>query len=433
MHITKNVMTKIERRSFLKTAVAISGLTILKPATVFGSKANSAIQVGIIGCGNRGTAVISSMSRNTNIHITAMADLFEDQLSEGRVKFNQLNASKELAGIAKSNIYRGSKAYMELVNDKDVDAVLISSPAYTHPEFMEAAVAAGKHVYCEKPVAIDVEGCNRAERVGERLNGKLSVVIGFQIRYATAYQEMVKRIQQGDIGDVVNAQMYYISSRVELKQRDNVSNDEARIRNHFHFQGLSGGILLDQGIHMLDVCNWTLQGNPTTAIGTGGMKGGPDFGDTWNNYQVLYQYPNDVNVSFHSTQVGPEFGDVCARFIGTKGIAEAHYSGGVFIKGDNQWDSGILRNEPDKLTSEQQAAGVFTSALHDANPNKVKAFVNSIETGNHLNDIPSGVGSTLTAILGRNASEGKQALTWKDVRSSNEKIDPKLNLSQFDK
>lgn len=426
-------MTKIERRSFLKTVAAISGLTILKPATAFGTKANSAIRMGIIGCGNRGTGVISSMSKSTNTHIIAMADLFEDQLQAGRGKFNQLNTDKELADIPKSNIYRGSKAYLELLNNKDVDAVLISTPAYTHPVFIEAAVAAGKHVYCEKPVALDVDGCHRVARVGDRLNGKLSVVIGFQIRYATAYAEMVKRIHRGDIGDVVNGQMYYFSSRVELKQPKNISNDESRIRNHFHFQALSGGILLDQGIHMLDVCNWTLQGNPVSAMGTGGKKGGPDFGDTWNNYQVLYQYPNDVNVSFHSTQLGPQFGDVCARFIGTKGIAEAHYSGGVFINGENEWDSGVLRGDSGELTQEQQAAGIFTSALHDANDNKVKSFIKSIETGNYLNGIHSGVESTLTAILGREAAETKRVLTWDVVRSSNAKLDPKLNLSQFDK
>ena len=426
-------MTKIERRSFLKTAAAISALTILKPATIFGSKANSAIQVGVIGCGNRGTAVISSMSKNTNIRISAMADLFADQLDKASVTFNRLNASNKVAAISKSNIYQGSEAYMELLHNKEVDAVLISSPAYTHPEFIEAAVAAGKHVYCEKPVAVDVDGCKRAERVSERLNGKLTVVIGFQIRYATAYVEMVKRIHQGDIGDVVNGQMYYISSRVDIKRLKNVSNDEARIRNHFHFQALSGGILLDQGIHMLDVCNWALQGNPTEAMGTGGKKGGADFGDTWSNYQVLYQYPDDVNVTFHSTQLGPQFGDVCGRFIGTKGIAEAHYSGGVFINGENKWDSGILRAEADDLTKAQQAAGVFTSSLHDANANKVKSFIASIETGNHLDEIRSGVNSTLTAILGRDAAETKRPLTWDQIRTSNGKLDAKLNLSQFDK
>ncbi len=422
----------MQRRIFLKNTAAISAITILKPGIVFGSKANSAIRVGIIGCGNRGTAVISSMSVNGKANIIAMADLFDYQLQSAKPTFDQLNTANGFPAISKSNIYQGSKAYLELMNNKDVDAVLISSPAYTHPAFAEAAVAAGKHVYCEKPVAIDTDGCKRMEKIGASLNGKLSLAIGFQIRYGTPYVEMVKRIQRGDIGDVVNAQLYYLSSVNELKPYKNISDDEARIRNHFHFRALSGGILLDQGIHMLDVCNWTLNARPLNAIGRGSNKNGTEFGDAWNNYQVIYQYPNDVNVSFHSTQYGKQFGDVCARFIGTKGIAEAHYSGGVFINGENKWDSGILKTEA-QLTPQQQAAGIFLSALHDADANKHKTFINSIETGNFVNEARQGAESTLTAILGRAAAEAKQEKTWDEVRSSNEKINPQLNLAQFDK
>ena len=420
----------MERRNFIKSATSLSAITILRPDTIFGSKANSAIRIGFIGCGSRGTSVISSMSKNTNIQIIGMADLFDYQLQTAKVIVEQLNAAKGFPGIRKSNIYQGSKAYLELINNKDVDAVLISSPCYTHPEFLEAAVAAGKHVYCEKPAAIDVEGCRRIELVGENLNGKLSVVFGFEIRYATPYIEMIKRIHRGDIGDIVSADLHYFSSAVPLKTYKNIPYDEARIRNHFHFLELSGGILLDQGIHMLDVCNWALKEHPTVAMGTGGVKEGPDFGNVWNNYQVVYKYPNNVNMSIHSTQVGKQFGDVCASFIGTKGIAEAHYNRGVFINGENKWDSDVVKGE---ATPEQVASGAFLSSLYDADENKVKSFIKSIETGNHLNETQQGSESTLTAILGRNAATAREEITWDEMRLSNEKIDPMLNLSQFNK
>jgi len=422
----------MKRNLFIKNTAVISAAIILKPEIVFGSRANSAIRVGIIGCGSRGTAVISSMSKHTNTHIIAMADLFEDKLKAITPLLNQLNAAKGLPSIAGTNIFQGSKAYLKLVELKDVDAVLISSPCYTHPTFMEAAVAAGKHVYCEKPVATDVVGCKRIQKVGEGLNGKLSVVIGFQIRHATAYAEMVKRIHRADIGEVVTAQLYYLSSAGKLNDSKNVSDDEFRIRNHFHFNALSGGILLDQGIHMLDICNWALKAHPEKAIGTGGNKFRPAGGDAWNNYQVLYKYPNDVNVSFHSTQVGPSFGDVCCRFMGTKGMAEAHYSGGVFINGDNKWDSGIARSASE-LTPQQQAAGIFLSSLHDADANKEKAFINSIETRNHLDETASGAASTLTAILGRETAVTGKEMSWDDILRSLQQLDPKLNLAQFDK
>ena len=422
----------MKRKFFIKSSAVISAAMVLKPGIVFGSRINSAIRVGIIGCGSRGTAVISSMSKHTSTHITAMADIFTDRLTASTPVFNKLNADKGLPPIAATNMFQGSKAYQKLVESKDVDAVLISSPCYTHPLFMEAAVAAGKHVYCEKPVATDVAGCKRIQKVGEGLNGKLSVVIGFQIRHATPYVEMVKRIQNGDIGEMINAQLYYLSSASALNDLKNVSNDEFRIRNHFHFNALSGGILLDQGIHMIDICNWTLKGNPTRATGTGGIKARLGGGDAWNNYQVLYKYPNEVNVSFHSTQVGPSFGDVCCRFIGTKGMAEAHYSGGVFINGDNKWDSGIARSAAE-LTPQQQAAGIFLSSLHDADANKEKAFIGSIESGKYLNETASGAASTLTAILGREAAETGKELSWDDMLRSSKQLDPKLNLAQFDK
>lgn len=420
----------MKRRIFLKNAATISAITILKPGIAFSSSRNSAIQVGIIGCGSRGTEVISAMSRSTNVNIIAMADLFEDKLREGKIRLDKLNAARGFAEIKSPNIYRGSDAYRQLLANKDIQAVLISSPCYTHPEFLEAAIAAGKHVYCEKPVAVDVSGCRRIEKAGEKVNGKLSVVIGFQIRHASPYVEMIKRVHRGDIGDVFNVQLYYFSSGIPLKPVSNMSTDEARIRNHFHFHSLSGGPLLDQGIHMLDVCNWGLQKLPLRAIGTGGKEGNADLGDTWNHYQVLYQYSDNTNVTIHTTQVGPAFGDVCARFIGTKGMAEAHYGRGVFIEGENKWDSGILR-QARELTAEERAAGVFTSSLYDANDKKVISFIDSIETGKHLNETRSGAESTLTAILGREAAMTKKELTLNDLLATNQTIDPKLNLSQF--
>lgn len=422
----------MKRRSFIKNVAAVSTISILKPSAVFSYKANSAVQLGIIGCGNRGTAVISSISANTNTNIIAMADLFDDKLQTARPILNKLNATKKFPEIKQSNIYQGSKAYMRLLENKDVDAVQISSPAYSHPGFLEAAVAAGKHVYCEKPVAPDVAGCKKVMAIGEKLNGKQSVVIGFQIRHATPYVEMVKRVQGGAIGDLITVQLYYFSSGTEIHPFKNVSDDEFRIRNHYHFQALSGGILLDQGIHMIDVCNWALKAHALQAFGKGGSKDGPNVGDTWNNYQVLYQYPENINVSIHSSQIGPSFGDVCCRFVGTTGIAEAHYSGGVFINGANPWDSGIARTEA-KLTPEQEKSGVFLSSLHDADANKEIAFIKSIETRNYLNETKQGAESTLTAITGRMAAESKKEMTWDEVIASNERLDPKLNLEQFDK
>ncbi|MEO6288458.1 MAG: Gfo/Idh/MocA family oxidoreductase [Ginsengibacter sp.] len=422
----------MERRTFLKSAAAISSFTVLKPEIVFGSRANSAINIGVIGCGNRGTAVISSIMENTNSNIIAIADIFEDKLRTALPSFNKLNAVKGFPALKNSNIYQGSEAFLKLLDNKNVDAVLISSPAYSHVGFLEAAVLAGKHVYCEKPVATDADGCKRVMAAGEKLSGKQSVAIGFQIRHGSPYVEMVNRIHRGDIGDIITAQLYYFSSGTPMIPLTNAGYDEIRIRNHYYFRAMSGGILLDQGIHMLDVCNWALKGHPLHAVGKGNINGRPDFGDEFSNYQVLYQYPNNVSVSIHTTKVGPQFGGVCCRFIGTKGSAEANYSGGVFLTGENKWDSGVSRSGTE-LTPEQRASGVFLSALYDADANKEKAFIGSIESGKYLNETRQGAESTLTAILGRNSATAEEEMTWDEIYFSNERLDPKLNLSQFDK
>lgn len=224
------------------------------------------------------------MVNHTSARIFAMADLLDYQLEKARPRFNDLNQKNSGTIIDPTKIFRGSKAYLELINNPGVDAVLVSSPAYTHPDFLEAAVDTGKHVYCEKPVAPDVAGCKQVIRAGQKAEGKVSVAIGFQIRHATPYIEMAKRIRRGDIGEVVNVQLYYISSGSGKNQPVGKSPEEFMIRNHFHFRELSGGILLDQGVHMIDVCNWVLNEKPHNAIGMGNRKGEPDFGDTFTNY-----------------------------------------------------------------------------------------------------------------------------------------------------
>lgn len=424
-------MSHLNRRKFIKSTAAISTVTIVSPGVAFGSKANSAIRMGIIGCGGRGTGVISSMSQHTGIQIVAMADLFQDKLETSKKRLDAQNKKKGFPEIAPSSTYVGSKAYMQLLDNKDVDAVLISSPAYTHAGFMEAAASAGKHIYCEKPVSPDVAGCRKMEKVGERYDKKLSMTIGFQIRYATPYAQMVERIHNGDIGKVLSAQLYYLAGRIGVRDTPGKSYDEMRIRNQYLFHALSGGTLLDQSIHMIDVCNWALGEHPESAIGTGGIDESHTVGDTWKHFQVAYKYPS-TNVMLQATQYGTEWGGVCARFIGTEGTALAYYTGGVFISGKKEWDSGILRCADSEPTEEQRRTGAFTSSLHDADKNKGTAFIKSIETGFYLNDTFSGVNSTLAAIMGREAAMSEEKIMWDKLRQSSQRLDPRLNLSQFD-
>lgn len=420
----------MNRRNFIRNASALSTLTILKPGIVFASNNNSAVRIGLVGCGSRATGILGSMSENANIQITALADIFDDKRLKGIEFANGLNKKRGYASVEKKNSYSGYDSYLRLLENKDVDAVVIASPGYTHPGILEDTVAAGKHVYCEKPSAIDADGCKQVLRTAKNINGKISAFDGFQIRYATPYIEMAKRIKGGDIGEVVSVQLYYFSSGAKIIPHEGMSYDETRIRNHYYFHEISGGCYLDQAIHMIDVCNWVLGTTPLYAIGLGGKKGAPEFGNAWTNYQVIYKYPDDINVNVQSAKFGDVFGDVCARFVGTKGYAEAHYSGGVFINGENKWDSGIVRSSAE-LTPESIAQGASSSSLDDADPNKGKAFINSIISGNHLNQLESGSNSTLTAILGREAASRQEKVTWDELIYTPQKIDPDLDLKQF--
>jgi predicted dehydrogenase len=244
---------------------------------------------------------------------------------------------------------------------------------------------------------------------------------------------MVKRIHNGDIGDIVMGQTYYLAGFINLPPRPGVSQDELRIRNWIYDRVFSGDIIVEQGIHVIDICNWVFKTHPLKAVGTGGREGRNDSGNSWSHYAVTFEYPNGVPVSFQSTQYDPGYGDVCERFFGTKGISESHYTGGVFIKGQNEWDSGTARGSSEEINKKDWATGAFKSALDDADPNKEKAFIESIKSGVSINEAYQGAESALSGILGRTAAYRGEEVTWDEIVTSNEKWDPMIDLSQFDK
>lgn len=404
----------MDRRDFLKMCAASAAFSMLRPfGAMANEKLNRPVRIGFIGTGNRGThGVITAMSHNNNIEIYALADLFRDRIDQVLPHLNSLNAAKGLSAIDEKRIFVGNKAYKQLLKLKEVDAVVIATPAYAHPFIFEAAVKAHKHVYCEKPAAPDVYGTLQMMKVAKGVKD-ISLVMGFQVRYSSAYAEMIRRIHNGDIGEVLTAQLYYNGNGGACPKPER-EDDEFRIRHHFQYLFLSGGILNDQGIHIIDICNEVLQAHPEYAFGIGNDKGKRhEIGDTLSNYHILYGYPNGVNVSCQSLQAGNIFGDVCARFIGSKGFAEAHYSGGVFIKGENEWNSGVQH------------------ALNDADALKGKSFIDSIVSGKYINQIESACNSTLAAMLGREAVMKGEKLTWEEMIKEKQRYGNQPDLSKF--
>ena len=404
----------MDRRDFLKVFAASAAFSLVKPLGVMaGEKINRPIRIGFIGTGNRGTyGVITAMSRNNNVELYALADLFRDRIDKVLPHLNNLNKAKGLPNIAEKNIYVGKNAYKELLKDENVDAVVIATPAYAHPFIFEAAVKAHKHVYCEKPAAPDAYGALRMIKAAEGVKDR-SLVMGFQVRHSSAYDEMIRRVHNGDIGKIVAAQLYYNSGGGSGK-KPAVEDDEFRIRHHFQYLELSGGTFNDQAIHVMDICREVLKANPLYAVGHSSRKGVKiEYGNFNTNYQVLYKYPEDINVMVQQTSVGSASGGVVARFFGEKGTAEAKYDGGVFITGPNKWDSGV------------------NNALGDADPNKGKSFIDSIVSGNYINQIEAGCNSTLMAILGREAAAKGEKLTWDELIKSKQRYGNQPDLSKF--
>jgi len=192
---------------------------------------------------------------------------------------------------------------------------------------------------------------------------------------------------------------------------------------------LSGDILVEQGIHVVDICNWVLQSHPLKASGSGGRKVRSDQGDAWDHYSVTFHYPDDVHVTFSSTQFLKGWWDVCERFFGSRGTSESHYTGGVKIMGEEPWDAFPGAAQPQG--GQFSATGAFTAALKDADPEKHKAFIESITSGKFHNQAAQGAESALTAILARTAAYKGEPVTWEKLLRSNEKWDAKLDLEKI--
>lgn len=436
---------KIGRRDFIGGAAA-AGLMIIKPQLVRGTAANSAVRLGLLGCGSRGTQVAASFATNTAARVTALADLFEDQLEKGKKHFDDIAASKGYAGIDRRLTFKGPKAYQEIAASKEIDMVQISTPDFFHPEHLDAVVTAGKHVYCEKPAGVDVGGAKRILEIGKRAEGRLSLEIGFQIRSAPPYTEWVRRIHAGALGKISCATTYYHATGLNYPPRPNASPMELRIRNFYWDRVLSGDIIVDQSIHVIDICNWVLKAHPIKAVGAGGRNVRTDWGNTYDHFNIVFTYPDGVHVSLSHTQAGDALWDVSERFFGSKGVAEAHYSGVVGIYGDEPWEwdgsTAQATSQPGhanmyaiaKGARAEKASGVFHDALEFADAEKDKAFIESILSGKYHNQAAKGVESALSAMLGRTAAYTGKEVTWDELIASDQTYDPAIegiDLSQL--
>ena len=417
------------RRDFIGQAAA-GAFLILKSQTVRGYAANSAVRLGLLGCGNRGTVVATSFSKNTTARIVALADIFPDQLQKAASNFGAL--AQSLGYTGPELLFRGALAYQELAASTQIDAIQISTPPFFHVEHLDAAVRGGKHVYCEKPVGVDVAQTRRALEIAARADGKQSVDVGFQIRSAPPFVELVRRIHEGALGKLDSITAHYYAPENQYPDRPaSMSHDELRLRNWNWDLTLSGDIIVEQDIHVLDICNWILQSRPMSAYATGARSVITHFGNNFDNYQVNYTYPTGVHVTFDAKQYGPNtYFDVSERVFGAIGYSESPYSGPLRIIGDNAWE--WKNDKPATADSAQfSASGAFSDNLAHADSEKDKGFIDSIATGKFHNQIKTGVESALTAIMARMSARRGRFITWDEMMASNEQFELGLDLNHF--
>ena len=421
----------MNRRDFALGAAAATGVMLVKPATAFGYQANSAVRHGLLGCGNRGTAVASSFAKNTTARVVAVADLFPDNLAAGRDHFSQFNASLGQPAIDPKLTFRGPHAFAELAHSPDVDLIQISTPPFFHVEHLETAVAAGKHVYCEKPVGIDVKQAQHALEIAKKVKPSQSVAVGFQCRNAPPLAAVAERIRGGALGKVVSVIGNYNAPASTEKKREGEGADEYRLRNWLWDRALSGDILVEQNIHIIDLCNWMLGAHPVKATASGGRNVLTHAGDCWDNYRVDFEYPGGAHLSFASTQFGA-YGnfDAGLKFFGSEGMATAPYSGAVHILGKQAWewkDGKAANASPAQFA----ANGSFSDNLEFADREKERSFVESITSGRPVNEIAAGMETALSCMLGRMAGYTGHTVTWEELLAHGESYELGMNLNQF--
>jgi myo-inositol 2-dehydrogenase / D-chiro-inositol 1-dehydrogenase len=423
---------RIDRRKFIGMAAVTAAAMFIEPSLVRGSAANSAVRVGLLGCGGRGTEDASNLIDTGGARVVALADMFQDQLDLAHTHFDKVQQAKGYAALDASQLFVGPKAYEQIAASKEVDAIVIASPPYFHPKHLEAAVAAGKHVYLEKPVAVDAPGALKVIEIGKRAEGKLSLDVGFQIRDCPPFVEMVRRIHGGALGNIVCGEAHYLTGYLDRPAWPNASPVERRLRNWVYDRTLSGDIIVEQNIHVIDICNWILKGHPLKASATGGRMGRPPDGDAYGNYNAIFHYPDGVDVTFSSTQFAKGWWDVTERFFGTKGTSQSPYAGPLGIWGDEAWQY-VSPTQPASKDAAQgatfSATGNFTSNLEFADPEKKKAFVASITSGNFHNQAAKGAESALSCMMARTAAYAGHEVTWDETMKSGEVWDPKIDLN----
>jgi predicted dehydrogenase len=392
------------RRGFLqRTAATAAAATALSPALGLGRNAHAAgsgaIKVGVIGCGGRGSgAAANAMNAGKDVHLVAMADVFADRVADSRANLKTMYPDQ--MKVDDAHCFAGFDAYKQLIAS-DVDVVLIAVTSHFHPVFLSAAIAAGKHVFCEKPVGIDVPGIHAAQAAAEEGRKKnLSVVSGLCWRYAPEVQETIKRIHDGQIGEVIAIQETYARGPYVLRERlPKWTEMQYQFQNWYHFNWLSGDDHAQSLIHNISRAAWVMHDvAPLKAWGMGGRQVCVEakYGDVFDHQAVVYEYANGVRLFGYCRDIPGCYNDVSGVIFGSKGRA--------FM--------------PNKCRIEGEKPWRYKGPSGNMYDNEHKVLFNSIRTGKPVNDGPSMCVCAAMGIVAEMACYTGQEVTWEQAMQS---------------
>ena len=370
------------------------------------------IRVGVVGCGGRGSgAAIDFLNAGPNLSIVAIADVFQDRIDGIRTK---LKEQKDVE-LADANCFVGFDAYKKLL-EVDLDMVILATPPYFRPEHFQACVEARKHVFMEKPVAVDPVGARAVMAASKQAEAAgLCVVTGTQRRHSWNYQNVLARLKSGMIGDIVSTNVYWNQNKLWHREKQPAWTEmEFMLRDWVNWTWLSGDHIVEQHVHNIDVSNWFVGGHPVEAVGMGSRLRRPT-GDCYDNFAVDFVYDKDIHMNSMCRQINDCATSVSEQIRGTKG-----YTDGKGAIWDHEGNPLYTWEAPVDAEGESLQNSPYVQEHID--------LVTAIRTGNQIVEAEETAKSVLTAIMGRESAYTGKKVTWEDMMGSDLQIGPKVEM-----
>jgi myo-inositol 2-dehydrogenase / D-chiro-inositol 1-dehydrogenase len=396
----------LTRRNFIKSATTVTaGAVVASHVSLPGAWAagSDEIRVGVIGAGGRGTgAVLNAINAAKGVRLVAMAEVFPDRLEASR---------KQLSGksvtIPNDRAFTGLDGYKKVI-ETDANYIILATPPGFRPQHLKAAVDAGKHIFTEKPVAVDGPGIRTVlSLVDVAAQKKIAVGSGMQRHHQQGYLETMKRIHDGAIGDIVAGRAYWNQGALWNRGRKTEWSDtEWQMRNWYYFTYLCGDHIVEQHVHNIDVVNWAMKAHPVRAVGTGGrqVRTSPEYGHIYDHFAIDFEYENGVHMFSMCRQQAGTAGSVSEALVGTKGTSQVN---DYKITGPQAFDQSALK---------RKEISPYVQEHTD--------FIASIRKGEPISELQFTTESTLTAIMGREAAYTGKLVTWDEILNSQVSLMP---------